>query len=72
MVNAGTEYAQYIPPSVIRGMLGFPEEDIERFIEFVHIIIEGIDHPEEQRIVEFEPVEEYFVAQMEDHHGQPA
>ncbi len=35
VVNAGTKYAQYIPPSVIRGMLGFPEEDIEQFFEFV-------------------------------------
>ena len=71
VVNAGTKYAQYIPPGVIRGMLGFPEEDIEHFLEFVHIILEGIDHPEEERIIEFEPVEEYFVAQMEDHMDNP-
>jgi len=71
VVNAGTQYAQYIPPSVIRGMLGFPEEDIEQFLEFVHIILEGIDHPEEERIIEFEPVEKYFVAQIEEHMDSP-
>ena len=71
VVNAGTKYAQYIPPGVIRGMLGFPEEDIEHFLEMVHIIMEGIDHAEEERIVEFEPVEAYFVAQMEDHMDNP-
>ena len=71
VVNAGTQYAQYIPPGVIRGMLGFPEEDIELFLEFVHIILEGIDHPEEERIIEFEPIEKYFVAQMEDHIANP-
>jgi len=57
---------------VIRGMLGFPEEDIEQFLEFVHIILEGIDHPEEERIIEFEPVEKYFVAPDRRAHGQPA
>ena len=71
VVNAGTKYAQYIPPGVIRGMLGFPEEDIEHFLEMVHIIMEGIDHAEEERIVAFEPVEAYFAAQMEDHVDNP-
>jgi cytochrome P450 len=71
VVNAGTQFARYIPPGVIRGMLGFPEKDIELFLEFVHIILEGIDHPEEQRIIEFEPIEKYFVAQMEDHLDNP-
>ena len=71
VVNAGTKYAQYIPPGVIRGMLGFPEEDIEHFLEMVHVIMEGIDHPEEERIIEFEPIEAYFTAQMEDHMDSP-
>jgi cytochrome P450 len=71
VVNAGMAYAKYIPPSVIRTMLGFPEDDIERFIEFINIVLEGIDHPLEQRIEEFAPVEEYFVAQMEEHMANP-
>ena len=71
VVNAGMEYAKYIPPSVIRTMLGFPEDDIERFIEFINIVLEGIDHPLEQRIEEFAPVEEYFMAQMEEHMANP-
>jgi cytochrome P450 len=71
VINAGMDYAKYIPPSVIRLMLGFPPEDIEKFIEFINIVLEGIDHPVEQRIEEFAPVEEYFVAQMEDHLANP-
>jgi cytochrome P450 len=71
VVNAGMAYAKYIPPSVIRTMLGFPEDDIERFIDFINIVLEGIDHPLEQRIEEFAPVEEYFVAQMEEHMANP-
>jgi cytochrome P450 len=57
VINAGMDYAKYIPPSVIRLMLGFPPEDIEKFIEFINIVLEGIDHPVEQRIEEFAPVE---------------
>jgi cytochrome P450 len=52
-------------------MLGFPEEDIEKFIEFITIVLEGIDHPLEERIEEFAPVEAYFVAQMEEHMANP-
>ena len=71
VVNAGTSYAQYIPPGVIQRMLGFPEQDIEKFLEMVHIIMEGIDHPQEERIEEFIPVEQYFVTQIEDHMDNP-
>ncbi len=71
VINAGMEYAKYIPPSVIRTMLGFPEDDIEKFIDFINIVLEGIDHPLEQRIEEFTPVEEYFVAQMDEHIANP-
>jgi cytochrome P450 len=71
VINVGMEYAKFIPPSVIRAMLGFPEEDIEKFIEFINIVLEGIDHPLEQRIEEFAPVEAYFTVQMEEHMANP-
>ncbi|MHB1087660.1 MAG: cytochrome P450 [Acidimicrobiales bacterium] len=71
IVNGGAEYAQYIPPGVIKHMLGFPEDDEDLFREFAHIIVEGVDHPEEQRIEEFAPIEEYFVKQIEDHREHP-
>jgi cytochrome P450 len=31
VVNAGSEYAQFIPPAVISRMLGFPEADDDLF-----------------------------------------
>lgn len=70
-VNGGLDYAQYISPGVIRQMLGFPVQDTERFLEFVHIVLEGIDHPFEQRVEEFLPVQEYFTLQIEDHTAHP-
>jgi hypothetical protein len=71
VVNGGTQYAQFIPPAVISRMLGFPEADEDLFREFVHIVIGGIDLPEEQRLEEFLPIEEYFTTQIEDHQAHP-
>ena len=71
VVNGGWEYAQYISPGVIRQMLGFPKEDIDLFLEFVHIVLEGVDHPFEDRLEEFVPVQDYFTKQIEDHLANP-
>jgi cytochrome P450 len=71
VVNASLDYARLIPPSVIRQMLGFPAEDTETFIEMVHTIIEAVDLSFEERIEEFEPIEAYFVSQIEEHMDNP-
>ncbi|MGB7652757.1 MAG: cytochrome P450 [Acidimicrobiales bacterium] len=71
IVNGSLSYAKKIPPGVIRHMLGFPEEDTEKFIEAVHIITEAVDLPKEERIEMFAPVEEYFTRQIEDHQAHP-
>src|SRR5271170_220530 len=52
-------------------MLGFPEGDTDKFVEMVHIITEIIDQPFEERVEIFQPVEDYFVAQIEDHQANP-
>ena len=70
-VNGGAQYAQFIPTAVIRQMLGFPEADEDLFREFVHIALEGVDHPQEERIEEFAPIEEYFTKQIEEHQENP-
>ena len=41
-INANSGYAQFIPAGVIHQMLGFPEDDVELFLEFVHIVMEGV------------------------------
>jgi cytochrome P450 len=56
---------------VIKRLLGFPNDDEDLFREFVHIVLEGVDHPEEQRIEEFAPIEEYMTRQIEDHMANP-
>ena len=71
VINGGSDYAQFIPPAVIKRMLGFPEADEDLFREFVHIVLEGIDLPVEERIENFAPIEEYFRIQIEDHQANP-
>ncbi len=71
VVNGGTQYAQYIPVGVIQQMLGFPLEDIDLFLEFVHIVLDAVDLPQEERIAQFQPMGEYFEKQIIDHQANP-
>jgi cytochrome P450 len=70
-INAGDDFAAHIPVWVIAKMLGFPDEDRDLFREFVHIVLEGVDEPQEQRMVSFQPVLEYIERQIEDHRANP-
>jgi len=71
IVNGSMNYARFIPPSVIREMLGFPEEDTEKFIEIVHLITEAVDVPADERLELTAPLEDYFAQQVEDHQANP-
>ncbi len=71
LVNGGTDYAQFIPPGVIARMLGFPQKDEDLFREFVHIVLDLIDVPTEDRGPMFEPLIQYFDEQIEDHRQNP-
>ena len=71
VLDAATQYAQFIPPAVIIRMLGFPEADEELFREFVHVVLEGVNLPAEQRLEEFAPIEAYLNTQIEDHRAHP-
>ncbi|HEY5104688.1 MAG TPA: cytochrome P450, partial [Acidimicrobiales bacterium] len=70
-VNGSMDYARLIPPSVIREMLGFPEEDTEKFIEIVHLITESVDVSAEERLELTAPLENYFQQQVDDHLANP-
>ena len=71
VVNGGTQYAQYIPVGVIQQMLGFPLEDIELFLQFVHVILETVDMDPVERFPIIQPAFEYIRAQIEDHRQNP-
>ena len=72
IVNAGEEYAQFIPPAVIAQMLGFPPEDEDFFREVIHNIIGSADNQDEaeRERVQAE-TEAYFDKQIQDHIDNP-
>jgi cytochrome P450 len=70
-LDASLAYAQHIPVGVIAKMLGFPPEDGDIFRGFVRQILESVDDPFEERVARFGPLEEYFIAQVEDHRAHP-
>jgi cytochrome P450 len=71
VVDAAEEYAQHIPVRVIAKMLGFPEEDADRFRGFVNHVLEGVALPLEQRAEGMMVLFEYLRLQVEDHIANP-
>ena len=70
-IDAAVDYAQHIPVRVIAEMLGFPPEDADKFREFIHVVLEGVDLPFEERLGKMGPLFEYLWAQIEDRRANP-
>jgi len=71
VVDAAEEYAQHIPVRVIATMLGFPEEDADRFRGFVKHVLEGVALPLEERAGGMMTLFQYLIEQVEDHIAHP-
>ena len=71
VIDAAVQYAQHIPVNVIGRMLGFPAEDEELFREFVHTTLERINDAPEERSKAFERLDNYILAQVQDHIDNP-
>ena len=71
VVDVAEEYAQHIPVRVIAAMLGFPQEDADRFRGFVSHVIEGVALPLEQRAAGMVVLFEYLQEQVQDHIDNP-
>jgi cytochrome P450 len=71
VIDAAEEYAQHIPVRVISRMLGFPEEDADRFRGFVHHALEEVTLPLEQRFAGMQLLFEYLRDQVKDHIDNP-
>ena len=71
VVDGSVDFAEHIPVGVIARMLGLPPEDGDTFREFVHLILEEVDLPFDERVARFGPVEEYITAQVADHLANP-
>ena len=71
VVDAAEEYAQHIPVRVIAKMLGFPEDDADRFRGFVNHVLEEVSLPIEQRFEGMQGLFEYLREQVQDHLDNP-
>jgi cytochrome P450 len=71
VVDAAIQYAQHIPVNVIGRMLGFPEADEALFREFVHNTLETINAPTADRQENFQKLDAYLDAQVQDHIDNP-
>lgn len=71
VIDGSTDYAMHIPVALIAKMLGLPQDDADLFREFVHIILEAVDLPTEERIAAFAPVEAYLGAVIADRRVNP-
>ncbi|HEX4490713.1 MAG TPA: cytochrome P450 [Acidimicrobiia bacterium] len=72
-LDAALDYAQQIPPRVIVKMLGFPQEDADRFRRFIHAVIEDVDLSAEAREANLDDseIDEYIDARIEEHLREP-
>ena len=66
VVDAALDYAQHIPVRVIANMLGLPEEDGDQFRGFVHVVLEGVALPFEERVAGFQALFQYLAPHIED------
>lgn len=71
IVDAAVEYAQHIPVMVIASMCGLPREDGEVFRDMVHLFLEGIGEPQEEREIAFERIGAYLDKHIQDHIDNP-
>ncbi len=71
VVDAAEEYSQHIPVRVIAQMLGFPQEDADRFRGFVKHVLEGVSLPMEERAEGMMVLFEYLREQVQDHIDNP-
>ncbi len=71
--DAAVEYAQHIPVRVIVRMLGFPQEDADIFRRFIHMIIEDVDLPADERLAQAQTgeLDDYIEGQIQKHLDDP-
>jgi cytochrome P450 len=71
VVDAAADYAQHIPMRVIADMLGFPQEDTDKFKVYVEQSLEGINAPVEERMANFDELFNYLLVQIRAHIAEP-
>lgn len=71
IIDGATQYTQHIPVRVIARMLGFPEDDDEKFRKFIHDGIENISATAEEREEHRQQFDAYLDLQIDSHIENP-
>ncbi|MFM9084724.1 MAG: hypothetical protein ACKOQ7_12770 [Actinomycetota bacterium] len=71
VVDAAVGYSQHIPVMIIAHMLGLPLEDADRFRGWVHLVLESVNAPREERETKFQEFGEYLEMHIRDHMENP-
>ena len=70
-IDAAVEYSQHIPVMIIAHMLGLPLEDADKFRSWVHLVLESVNAPIEERRDKFQEFGEYLEHHIQDHIENP-
>ena len=70
-VEVSKEYTQNIPVMIICHMLGFPLEDIEKFLGWIHIVLESVNAPIGSRAEQMQELGDYINRHIEDRKVNP-
>ena len=70
-VEVSKEYTQNIPVMIICHMLGFPLEDIEKFLGWIHIVLESVNAPIGSRAGQMQELGDYINRHIEDRKVNP-
>ncbi len=69
--DAAARYTKYIPVRAIAHMLGIPEQDSDRFITWIHMILELGIKDERMLMQAVQEMTEYFAGHIEDRKQRP-
>lgn len=70
-VEVSKEYAQNIPVMIICHMLGFPLSDIEKFLGWIHVVLESVNAPIGSRREQMQELSEYIGSHIADRMENP-
>ena len=70
-LEVSKEFTQNIPVMIICHMLGFPLSDIDKFLEWIHVVLESVNAPIGSRQDQMMALGEYIQCHIEDRKVNP-
>ena len=70
-IDASKEFTQNIPVMIICHMLGFPLSDIDKFLGWIHIVLESVNAPIGSRQEQMQELSDYIDRHIQDRKVNP-